>query len=81
MQIVSDVPHDVTLTRDKIYKVEEVGAPESGAVWRKPYHGDEDRYAAFMIYDDDDRDVYVILHLDDPDVNFFRESDFTSLLD
>lgn len=82
LQIVGDIPHNLTLTRDKLYRVE--GSRQNGddeEIWRKSYNGNDDRYLTFQLTDDHGETIEIILHLDDPDVNYFKKSDLAELLE
>jgi len=81
LQIVGDIPADLTLTRDRIYKVEGYSNPLEEGVCKKAFSGDEDRYVTFKITDDNGESLEVILHLEDPDVNYFKKSDFAGLIE
>jgi len=81
LQIVGDIPHDLTLTRDQLYRVDGIHNGEHEGAWKKSFSRDSDRYVTFRITDDHDEDLEITLHLDDPDINFFKKSDLAGLLD
>ena len=81
LQIVGDLPHDLTLTRDRLYRVDGTHTGEQDGAWKKAFSGDNERYITLQIADDRDDDLEITLHLDDPDVNYFKKSDFAGLLD
>lgn len=81
LQIVGDLPHDLTLARDRLYRVDGAHTGEQDGAWKKAFSGDNERYTTFRIADDRGDDLEITLHLDDPDVNYFKKSDFAGLLD
>ena len=78
---MGDLPADLPLMRDRLYKVEGWGAEEKVDSWKKPFSGDAKRYVTFQITDDNGDDLDIMLHLDDPDINYFKKADFDGLIE
>lgn len=81
LQIVGDLPPDLALARDNIYRVESFEKIVDEGTWKKTFSGNSDRYYTFHVIDENGDDLDISLHLDDPDVNFFKKADFVGLLD
>lgn len=81
IQVIGEIPSDLPITRDHIYKVLSWSNNSGNSAWRKKYSGDSERFITFEIEDDNGYDFEIELNLDDPDVNYFRKSDIESLLD
>lgn len=82
VQFWNSPPAHLKLASRKLYKaravVEDDGRAES---WEKVLEGGEaSRFCSFDISNDVGRWVRVRLHLDDPDVQFFRRSDLVGLI-
>jgi len=89
VQVVGNLPADIPITRDRIYKVERfsTSVPDTdgdvigeGRIWRKSCAGITERNLCFEIADDFGDDIDLILHLDDPDVIYFKREDLEFLL-
>lgn len=81
LQVIGEIPSDLPITRDRIYKVQDWNENSTNSAWRKKFSGDSDRFITFEIEDDNGYEFEIELNLDDPDVNYFRKSDIESLLD
>jgi len=88
VQVVGNLPSNLMITRDRIYKVESVSENipeydeeiEGEKVWQKVFAGDMDRCVCIEVTDDYDENLEIILHLDDPDVIFFKREDIEHLM-
>ena len=81
------MPFKLSVMKDKIYKVEQLkenipddeDVYEDDKLWRKAFNGDFDRYVCLEVSDDFGYDLTLVLHLDDPDVNYFKREDIEHL--
>ncbi len=88
LQFVQFPPPELPLTVNRIYRVrsmdptgEEVPIPDSGEVVDfKPFEGRESRRFRFEFLGDTKRPVSLVLHLDDPGVNFFTKKDLMKVV-
>lgn len=79
LQIIGPIPPDIDLTRDRIYRVKGVDVSGENEAWKKTANGDADRYVKFKVIDDNSEEFEIILHLDDPDINYFKIEDFLGM--
>jgi len=81
IQVVGDLPQELPLMRDRLYKVEGWGSAEKVDSWKKPFSGNNNRFTTFQVTDENGDNLDIILHLDDPDINYFKKADFDGLID
>ncbi len=89
VQVVGNLPADAPITRDHLYRAEKVGKNipeydeevEEGNFWRKDFSGDPDRLVCVEVTDDFGEDRELVLHLDDPDIIYFKRVDIEQLLE